>query len=247
MLNWRKWTLVCVSIAAIAALVSLGNWQTRRAQSRLLLQAQLDAAEHKPPRTLIGTNLPAVGQALPMRVRVTGRFLHQHTVWLDNRTLDGRAGFLVLTPLMLDDGHALVVQRGWIERDFADRARLPAIGEPQEEVTIEGLAIDHPPRVLALGRPPPEKLPAIWQNLDFDAFERASGLPVARFVLRQTSSANDGLIRRWSRIDAGADKNRGYALQWYSLAALLAGLTFFFSWRAGRTGRDARRDASSEP
>ena len=51
---------------------------------------------------------------------------------------------------------------------------------------------------------------------------------VARFVVQQTNDTGDGLRRVWPRPDAGVDKHRGYAFQWYSLAALIAVLTLFF-------------------
>jgi surfeit locus 1 family protein len=40
-------------------------------------------------------------------------------------------------------------------------------------------------------------------------------------VLQQTSKAADGLVRSWSRPDTGADRNRGYAFQWYALATTI--------------------------
>jgi cytochrome oxidase assembly protein ShyY1 len=92
---------------------------------------------------------------------------------------------------------------------------------------IEGIAVRNVPRVLELGeRGGP--LRGFWQNLDFEAYERVSGRPVARFVVQQANDTGDGLRRTWPRPDAGVDKHRGYAFQWYALAALSAGLTLFY-------------------
>ena len=105
-----------------------------------------------------------------------------------------------------------------------------------DTVAIEGVALAQLPRLLQLGaEPEPRRWPLIWQNLEFESFERASGLRVARFVVQQTSRMDDGLVRDWPAPDLGVEKHRGYALQWYSLAALIAALTLFFggrSWRA---------------
>jgi surfeit locus 1 family protein len=116
---------------------------------------------------------------------------------------------------------------------------LPQVERPPGEVTVEGLAVAQTSRVLALGENAPvgELRPAVWQNLDFDTFERASGLAVARWVVQQTGGADDGLLRNWPRSSAGVDKHRGYALQWYSLAATIAVLTIFFSARTLRQRR----------
>ncbi|HEU0202970.1 MAG TPA: SURF1 family protein, partial [Burkholderiaceae bacterium] len=62
----------------------------------------------------------------------------------------------------------------------------------------------------------------------------ATGLPLARLVVQQTSNADDGLTRRWPRSPGGAQKNRGYAFQWYAIAAVIGALTIFFGWRAFR-------------
>jgi len=100
-------------------------------------------------------------------------------------------------------------------------------------------------RVLQLGENAPSEVrqPAVWQNLDFDAFERASGLKVVRWIVQQTDAGDDGLLRSWPRLSSGVDKHRGYALQWYSLAALIAVLTVIFGARALR----GRRPIPSRP
>jgi cytochrome oxidase assembly protein ShyY1 len=110
------------------------------------------------------------------------------------------------------------------------------VARPDDEVTVDGLAVAQTPRVLQIGENAPagEGQPAVWQNLDFDAFERASGLAGARWVVQQTNGADDGLLRQWPRLAAGVDKHRGYALQWFALAALISALTLFFGLRALR-------------
>jgi surfeit locus 1 family protein len=227
--------LLIVALAACVLALSLGNWQTRRAAQKLAIEAQWNAADQASPRELSAALVPAA-DALPMRVALRGKFDHARTVWLDNRQLEGRPGFWVLTPMTLDDGLVVLVNRGWIARDATERARLPAIGEPAGTVRIEGLAMTHAPRLLELGDGSVSgPLPAIWQNLDYDRFEAISGVAVARLVVQQSSETNDGLARRWARPASGVDKHRGYAFQWYALAALIALLTTYFSartWRA---------------
>lgn len=220
----RNLAVLIAAAAGIAATVSLGNWQTRRAEQKLALQAQRDAAERAAPVEVSARDLDALPRRVPVRVKLRGRFLHEHTVWLDNRMMDARAGFLVLTPLQIEGAdRAILIMRGFAPRDPADRQRLPAIGAPAGDVEIEGLAIAEPPRLLELGAaPPPGPLPAIWQNLDYATFEQASGRRVARMVVQQTSDTADGLVRHWPRPSAGVEKHRGYAFQWYALAALVA-------------------------
>ncbi len=228
---------VLAGILGIALTVALGNWQTRRAQFKLGLQAQWDAAQRAAPLVVNAATLREIAARMPVRVRLTGRFDHRYSVWLDNRQNHGRPGFYVITPFVTDGGDVLVA-RGWVARDPQERLRLPAVGEPAGVLTIEGLALPELPRLLELGAPDESRRwPRVWQNLDFAAYERASGLAVARFVVQQTSQSDDDLARDWPPPDLGIDMHRGYALQWYSLAALIAGLTLYFGWRGLRTAQ----------
>ena len=234
MIGARTWIALVAAVAAVAITVSLGNWQLRRAGEKLAVQEQWDSAMKAAPMPLDGAGIAAVSRQLPRRVLMRGRYLFAHEVWLDNRQMDGHAGLMLIAPLRLADGAVVLVNRGFARRDPVDRTRLPEVARPPDEVTVEGLAVAHTSRVLQLGENAPATPggPAVWQNLDFDAFERASGLAVARWVVQQTNGPDDGLLRNWSRLSAGVDVHRGYALQWYALAALIAALALFFGARA---------------
>lgn len=235
MLTPRVAVAVAAGIAGIVLTVSLGNWQTRRGDEKALRQAQWDEALAREPSPIADAGDTAgVARNLPQRVVLHGRFVPEATVYIDNRIVDGVAGFQVVTPLAVaDDVPWILVNRGWAPRDMTDPTRRPAAPAGSEARRVEGIAVGHVARTLELGER--GGVPGgIWQNLDFDAYERASGRPVARFVVQQTSDTGDGLRRVWPRPDAGVDKHRGYALQWYSLAALITVLTAYFGGRALR-------------
>jgi len=218
------------ALVGIAATVSLGNWQLRRAAEKVAIEQSWDAAAHLPPRELHGTaDLATVAGHLPQRVRVQGRFEHDRTIWLDNRALEGRAGFLVVTPLRVQGSQAWVlVNRGWAPRDPAERTRLPPVARPEGEVVVEGLALAGVPRVFQFTS---ADVGPIRQNLDLDEMRAEIGAPVAEFVLQQSSATDDGLDRRWIAPATGVDRHRGYAFQWFSLTALLAVIVLGLSWR----------------
>ncbi len=104
-------------------------------------------------------------------------------------------------------------------------------------MAIEGLAVPRVPRQLELAPPQSLSVPGIWPNLEPGDYERATGIAVPRFVVQQTNATADDLQRVWARPARGVDKHRGYALQWYGLAALSACLTIFFGARALRGQR----------
>jgi cytochrome oxidase assembly protein ShyY1 len=146
--------------------------------------------------------------------------------------LDGAPGFQVVTPLRMTNGAVVLVNRGWVPRDLADPKRLPALVTPRGPVRVEGVAVARVPRLFELGSMPLAAPPAIWPNVAFEEVERATGLRLERFVVQQSNDLGDSLRRDWRPPTVGSEKNRAYALQWYALAALSAGLTLFFGSRA---------------
>ena len=222
-----------VAVAVLATL--LGNWQTRRGDAKEAIEAHWIAAEAAAPVAVSSrSDAMAVAAALPSRVTLRGGFVGAATVFVDNRTLDGAAGFQVVTPLRLEDGSAVLVNRGWLPRDARDPARMPPLVTPDGAVTVEGLAVARVPHLLELAPAASLSLPGIWPNLDFADFERVARIDVAPLVVQQTNDTADGLRRVWPRPAAGVEKHRGYALQWYGLAILSAGLTLYYGARALR-------------
>jgi len=240
----RNGRLIAVYVAAVVCFsiaIALGNWQMRRGDAKVALQAQADAAERNAPVDITPSrsSIQQVTLGLPRRVRTTGVFDAAGTILLDNRALNGTAGVYVLTPLVIDQQlPAVLIDRGWKSRDAHDRSRVDAPDPPSGVVTVDGLAVARPSQLLEIGRDPDHRVPGLWQNLDYEAYERATGRSVARFVVRESTDARsrsaDGLRREWPRPATGVEKHRGYAFQWYSLAVLIAGLTTALGIRRGQ-------------
>lgn len=209
--------MTAATIAVCALTVSLGLWQTRRAAEKEALQARLERLGAEPPLALPARLVAADDYAL-RRVVARGVYVDRFTILLDNRVHRGRAGFDVLAPLRLAGGSVhVLVNRGWIAAGRT-RAELPQIATPAGEQTIEGLAVVPPGRVYELA---PETFDGpVWQHLLLDRYRAWSQLELQPIVIQQTNDAGDGLVREWDRPDAGADRHRAYALQWFALAAL---------------------------
>jgi surfeit locus 1 family protein len=69
----------------------------------------------------------------------------------------------------------------------------------------------------------------IRQNLTLEQFRQDSGIPVLAYVI-QTDDDDEGLRRDWPAVGSTADKNLGYAFQWFALCALLFVLTLWFQF-----------------
>ena len=160
-------------------------------------------------------------------VAVDGEFLPRHTIYLDNKTRRGQAGYEIVTPLKLrgSSSHVLV-NRGWIDAGKT-REVLPEVRTPPGELRIEGIALDRLPRPMQLE----QEKSRVRQNVDIAAYATETGLQLEPRVIEQHSDSGDGLARDWAPHDAGAEKNQAYALQWYSLAALAVVLALVLSFR----------------
>lgn len=169
-----------------------------------------------------------MASVLHRHVAARGRFVTEHTVFLDNRLRRGRPGYEVVTPLLLSgsDSHVLV-DRGWIASP-PSRSALPTIRTPAGELEVGGIALDRLPHALETGAAPQGN---VRQNLDVAAFAAETKLKLEPVVIEQHSEAPDGLSRDWPRPDFGIDKHESYSLQWYSFAALAIVLFLVLSMR----------------
>lgn len=221
----RGWAFA-LAAAGCVAFVLLGNWQARRAEGKRALAEAFDQALRSPPIALApGVQ---VGSVLHKHVSARGRFVPEHTVFLDNRLRHGRPGYEVVTPLLLagSDSHVLV-DRGWIASP-PSRSALPTIRTPTGDVEVGGIALDRLPHALETGAPPQGN---VRQNLDVAAFAAETKLKLEPVVIEQRSETLDNLSRDWPRPDFGIDKHESYSLQWYSFAALAVILFIVLSMR----------------
>jgi surfeit locus 1 family protein len=226
-MNLRGWVLMAAAVAGLTLTARLGWWQLDRADQKLNLQADLDRRGALPPLTVseLAADDDAAAAQVHRRATVSGTWRADLTVHLDNRQMAGRVGFFVLTPLLLPDGTAIVVQRGWRGRDFQDRSRLAPLPTPAGVVEVGGRLARGPARLYefdgAASGP-------IRQNLDLAAFALETGLRLRPVSLLQESPADDGLQRDWARPAADVHKHYGYAFQWFALCALIGGLYVWF-------------------
>lgn len=221
--SFRFRLLPFIAMLIVAAIgISLGQWQLRRAAEKEAIEQRIQEREKEPALRLEGNAASAAdADALEFRkVTVRGTFLPDWTIYLDNRPYQGKPGFHVITPLKIaGSSRHILVERGWIARDLADRSRIPAIATPVGNVEVTGTVRRHAGRLLQLGQPAPLKPGAIVQNLDAAQMAQASGLDFEQFIVEQTGDAGDGLVRDWPRPSLGVDRHLGYAFQWFALAA----------------------------
>lgn len=209
-------------VVAVAVFVAAGNWQRGRMTQKEALGATLAAAAAAPV-----VPLPAGAVDWPTwrfrQVELAGRYDAPRQILIDNKVHAGRAGYHVVTPLLLDDGRAVLVNRGYAQA-AATRAELPRVPPPAGAVRVRGRVNLPPADYVELRDTVPQG--GLWQNLDPAKFAAATGVAVLPIVI-EASEGDDGLVRDWPRPDAGTEKHRIYMMQWYAFAVLAFG---FWAW-----------------
>lgn len=232
MSSHARFLLVTVlALVGMAVTASLGLWQLDRAAQKEGLASAIAGRLAEPE--LDGLSLVAQGVVQPdaqalqhRRVRLRGQWLTQHSVWLDNRQMNGKPGLYLLTPLLLaGTDQAVMVQRGWVPRNFEDRTRVPEVLTSLEDVQLQGRIALSPSKLYELGQ---GQGGLIRQNIDLAAFSAEIKVPLAALTVLQTDASDAVLKRDWPVINAGVDKHHGYAFQWFGLCALIAILYVWF-------------------
>ena len=153
-LGVRFWIITLAALAALALTVSAGRWQLSRAAQKEALAASIEAQQAHPALDLAGFQaVEDIQTEMHRQVKLRGLWLPTQTVYLDNRQMHGRTGFYVLTPFALEGTErTLMVQRGWVPRNFVDRTQLPAVETPAGLVEITARIAPPPAQLFQLGK-----------------------------------------------------------------------------------------------
>lgn len=227
---FRRLLALAIPLACAVLFARLGVWQLSRLTERQAFNAVLAARLNAPPTPV--TALPAdTAQGHYRRVSARGTYLYDREVVWGGRSRQGSPGVNLLTPLRLAGGDTVVmVNRGWAyspDAAMVDRAHW----RERDTVTVAGYAETYP----ASARPNP---PSATKNgtvppgvagsspiyaLNRTAVEQAAGIPLAPYILIQTSDSvvhADSVPVRLGLPTLDEGPHRSYAIQWFSFAAI---------------------------
>ena len=198
---------------AVLLFVALGNWQLGRAGEKRALHDEFSRAG--PVMPLSSTAAPA-----PRYQRVSARGIYDasHQFLLDNMTHEGRAGMDVLTPLLLADGSAVLVNRGWVAFG-ATRDSLPEIGVGQDPRAVSGRLDQLPRPLIRLEAAPARGWPRLISYPRIEDLAAALGRELHPQLILLDAGAPDGYVREWRVPGTTPDRHLGYAIQWFAFAA----------------------------
>lgn len=220
-------------LLVLPVLVSLGFWQLDRAAQKQAMQQDYDNKIAEAPVKLGATIIDREYMRY-RRVTVTGEYDYAREFLLDNRVLDRRVGYHVITPIKVRNTNTLVlINRGWVLGN-PDRSILPETPGPAGTVEVMGIAIVPHDKVFQLAEESAiaREWPKVWQTLNLKRFTSAVSEPVQPVVvLLDPDREAGGFVRNWKRLDTGIAVHQGYAFQWFSLAVALSAIFFLVNFR----------------
>lgn len=254
LLTPRWLAAAALTVVAAVIMVMLGNWQLHRYHERTAINERIDSANSAPAvpltsllaaPTAAGTPGPAPDESLAWtKVTMTGRYDPSHEIQARGRTVGSEVGFEIVTPLLLDDGTAVLVDRGWVPAPPGGALASPEVPPaPAGQVTVVGQI--H----LSESRPAPIErrdgrldtrrlsLPRLATELPFPVY--------GAYVLsrQQTPTADPAFVQ----VPIGHEdawQNGGYAVQWW----IFAGMAFLlFGWQARREAHGLDTPGGTRP
>ncbi len=217
-----------------SVLCSLGFWQLSRGEQKTILLAQQQEASSADALDL--TRQTGIdSDALRYRpVLVSGHYDAVHQILIDNQMLNGKPGYLVLTPFLPDGGQpGILVNRGWVPLG-GSRDVLPDISISMVAQQVRGRINRFPEPGLKLkgAEIPGETWPVRVQVLDSKLLADKLGYALADYQIELDPAQSDGYQRQWKiAVAIPPEKHRAYAVQWFGLALTLTAL---FVWTSSR-------------
>jgi len=225
--RFRLWPTV-VALIMIAIMIGLGTWQVHRLAWKTGLLATIAARMNGEPIPLPAAISDPASWTF-RRVTVSGHFAADKALWLYGRTYDGKAGIHLLVPLIRQDGDAILVDRGFIPFDHGSTlaAFEPALNDA---VDIDGIVRQPEPGGLFVPSNQPDR--NIWYSVDTPSMSKQLDMPLAPVYIAEKPGDHPhaGVQFDWPVATGGTEgtgipnDHRSYAIFWYSMAVVLAGI-----------------------
>ena len=225
---------------AFVCLVGLGIWQLERLHEKEALLARIAERLEQAP-----VALPAESEWAALapsdydyrKVTLTGRFLHQRETHLFSFIAKGERGdtipgYMVFTPLVLENGATVIINRGFVPEALKDQS-LRTAGQLEGPVSITGLM--RAPEKRGLFTPADSIEKNIYFTRDAKILAEALKLPrVAAFTIDADETPVPGGAPLGGQTIVSVPNNHlQYALTWFALALALLGVFVAFVRKAG--------------
>lgn len=203
-------------VVGLLLTIRLGVWQLNRAdEKRLIVKA---STEPSVASTLTPDGMPP---APFQKLRVTGTYLANNPLLLDNQLYQHKLGYQVLSLFKLSDGSLVLLNRGWVEKP--KEAGLLALTRPTGTQRLKVSAYYPSSKQWLLGEflSSSEGDYQVIETLDLSKIEALLGVKLKPYVLRLKEGEKGGYVCEWATANLTPEKHLAYALQWFSFAVVI--------------------------
>jgi len=226
-------------------LVGLGVWQLQRADYKQGLQELYEQRSAAAPLTL--SELVSGQDVAYLQIRLQGRFDNDHYFLLDNRVLNGRPGYEVISPFLLEppvtnnsgaEFDLIWVNRGWVPM-LGNRDELPDVSPVPQLIVINGQLVNPSKAFVLADVPLSGRWPEVVQSIKLPQMNerllltraRPEPVQVAPYLFRVAANEEGGFQVNWQAVNTSPQKSLGYAVQWFLMVLVLTGLYFWAAIR----------------
>jgi surfeit locus 1 family protein len=232
MFSRRWWWTTLLVVFGVGLAIRLGFWQVGRYKENKAFADHLAAMQVAPTLVLSGYSRTDDLTGMEYRaVQATGTYDFAHQVAVRNQvwvqSWGNEMGYILVTPLVLPDGSAVLVDRGWIPLEYKTLDSWRQFDQPGP-VTVSGI-IRLPARPEMGGNPDPTLTPGqasmdFWNLVDISRLQKQIPNPILPVYIQQAPDPSQpGMpYRALSRPDQStAGTNIGYAAMWFAFSMLL--------------------------
>lgn len=227
-----------VTLVFLYLLISLGLWQLDRAEYKTNIENLVEQRKDLYP-IMLDLAPAAIDERMYLPVKITGTFDRNHQILLDNRVLNHQPGYDVYTPLLRENGPALLVNRGWIKMGRT-RQNLPDINIDNVYTDITGILNKSPSHGLILSDNANQyqQWPAVAQFIDLHEIESYLGYTLYPMILILNEQHESALQQAPIAFSMNSAKHLGYAFQWFALATTLIIIYIVVNTKRGKRKND---------
>ena len=217
-MNRRMFFPLLLGVVGVAVLAGLGTWQVQRMHWKAGFLHQIEAMIVAEPVALPSVQDPETDRYRP--VKVAGHFTGAVIEVLSGKAGVG-AGVRVIEAFVTEDGRRVLIDRGFLPEDARTTPRSGAA------TTVVGNL--HWPRDADAYTPPPDPKTGLWFARDVAAMAAVLNTEATFIVAREPTG--DGIEAMPVDTSSIPNDHWGYAITWFSLAAVWAGMTGYLLWR----------------
>ncbi len=206
--------------------IKLGFWQIDRAEQKKIINTAYVERQKQPPIILNNESIQIQKKDIVWhQVTLSGEFLNDKNIILDNQVHKEKVGFLIYTPFKITDVNKIIlINRGWYPLS-SSRNDIPQISPIYGSQLIEGEINQMPSPGISLGKVVTEKLDKSSyriQRMEYDVLSSLISKDLMTYVVKLKKPIFDKNHILDSSIPVpDYDKNYGYAFQWFAMAFTL--------------------------